>query len=174
MLPVLGAIALAGAVAAALSSWLAIAPTAVLVFALLVGVLKGRYATSAIALAVAVGLALLTEAAVGTISVGATPFGDAWIVVLLMVAAWAPALFAACGEAAENSLWARSGRSREATPLPELAANFIWVLAVILLGALYDGAGIVGAEIFCAVFAALLAGVLLFGLGGPRVQPATQ
>lgn len=168
----LAAILAAALVALALSEWLPVAVTSVFVFALLVGALKGRWLLSALALAAAVALGFVSEAAVGTIDAGAAPFGDAWIVVLILVASWLPALAAAAGEAREGSLWARSGRPSWPTPLPEIAANFVWVFAIILLGVLFDGAGIAGGDVFSAIFAGLLAAVLLFNLGAARTQAA--
>jgi hypothetical protein len=168
----LTAIAGAALVAFALSAWLSIVPTALFAFAILVGVIKGRYVLSAVAFVVGLVLLIVIDATTGTANAGDVPFGDAWILVLVLLAGWLPALAAAAGEAAEGSLWVRSGRPRWATPIIDVLANFVWVFAIILLGILFDGAGILGAEIFCAVFAGLLAAVLLFGLGAARAQPA--
>ena len=168
----LAATAGAAAVAFALSAWLSIVPTALFAFAVLVGILKGRYALSAVALAIGIALLVVSEAATGTVNAGDVPFGDAWILVIILAVGWLPALAAAAGEAAEGSLWTRTGRPRWATPLLEVVTNFVWVFAIVLLGILFDGAGILGAEIFCALFAGLLAAVLLFGLGAARTQPA--
>jgi hypothetical protein len=167
----LAATAGAAAVAFALSAWLSIVPTALFAFAVLVGVLKGRYLLSTLALAIGAGLLIVAEVAIGTIDAGDVPFGDAWILVLILIAGWLPALFAAAGGASEGSLWTQTGRPRWATPLVEVLANFVWVFAIILLGILFDGVGILGGEIFCALFAGLLAAVLLFGLGAARTQP---
>ena len=57
-------------------------------------------------------------------------------------------------------------------PLTETAANFVWVFVITLLGVLFAGVDIIGAEIFCALFGALLAAVMLFGFGAARGQPA--
>ena len=46
---------------------------------------------------------------------------------------------------------------------PGTTGNVVWVIAITLPGILLTGAGILGAEIFRALFAALLASVLLFG-----------
>jgi hypothetical protein len=151
---------------------LAIAPTVVFALALLVGIAKGRFLMAALALVAWAALALVAEVATGTILAGEAPFGDAWIVILLQLASWAPALLAAAGEAREDSPWARSGRPAAPIPIAELAANFVWVFAITMLGVLFDGVDILGAEIFCAAFAAMLAGVMLFGLGSARSQAA--
>ena len=151
---------------------LALTPVALLAFALLVAGLKGRYAAAAVAVAVWVALALVAEAAIGTPVAADAPLADAWIVVLLQLAGWVPAMLAACGEATPDSWWARSGRPAQASPLAETGGNFVWVFAIVLLGILFAGVDILGAEIFCAVFAGLLAAVLLFGFGAARSQPA--
>ena len=151
---------------------LALAPTFVFALALAVGVLKGRHALAAVALGAWVVLALVAEAAIGTIHAGDAPFADAWLVVLLQLAGWAPALAAAAGAAREGSWWTRSGRSTAAVPIAETASNFVWVFAITMLGVLFAGVEILGAQIFCAIFGALLAAVMLFGLGWPRGRPA--
>jgi hypothetical protein len=151
---------------------LALAPTFAFVLALVVGLLKGRYAPTALALASWIVLAVVAEVAIGTIHAGEAPFGDAWIVVLLQLAGWVPALAAAAGEARADSRWTRSGRTAAPVPIRETATNFVWVFAITLLGILYAGADILGAEIFCAIFAALLAAVMLFGFASARSQPA--
>jgi hypothetical protein len=46
------------------------------------------------------------------------------------------------------------------------------VFAITLLGILFDGVDILGGEVFCALFAALLAAVMLFGFGAARTQTA--
>jgi hypothetical protein len=151
---------------------LSLAPTVVLALALVVGALKGRYALAALTLASWIVLAVIAELAIGTPFAGDAPFADAWIVVLLQLASWVPALFAAAGEAREDSWWRRNGRPAAPIPVIETASNFVWVFAITLLGVLFDGVDILGAEIFCAAFAALLAAVMLFGFGSARSQPA--
>jgi hypothetical protein len=151
---------------------ISIAPTAVFVLALVFGALKGRYALTVAALAAwgaCVGVAQIT---LDTVMAGDVPFGDAWLVVLLQVVALGPAVVAATSGAAEDSVWAESGRPAWPSPIADTLANFIWVFAIVLLGILFDGAGIIGGEIFCGAFALLLAAVLLFGLGSPRAQTA--
>ena len=151
---------------------LAIAPTVVFALALVVGLLKGRYTQTALALAAWIVLAVIAYLAIGTIDAGDAPFSDAWIVVLLQLAGWIPALVAAAGAARPESWWSRSGRTTAPVPLTETAANFVWVFVITLLGVLFAGVDIIGAEIFCALFGALLAGVMLFGFGSARSQPA--
>ncbi|HEX6115867.1 MAG TPA: hypothetical protein VFY99_02125 [Solirubrobacterales bacterium] len=151
---------------------LALAPTSVFALALAVGLLKGRYAQAAVALAAWIVLAVVAEAAIGTLDAGDAPLADAWIVVLLQLAGWVPALVAAAGAARAGSWWARSGRRVAPAGLAETAANFVWVFVITLLGILFAGVDILGAEIFCALFGALLAGVMLFGFGSARSQPA--
>jgi hypothetical protein len=151
---------------------LAIAPTFVFALALAVGLLKGRYAQTAIALATWVALAVVAQIAIGTVLAGDAPFGEAWLVVLLQLLAWVPALAAAAGPAREGSRWVRAGRSAAPVPVAETAANFVWVFVITLLGVLFAGVDILGAQIFCAVFGALLAAVMLFGFGVARTRPA--
>ena len=151
---------------------LAIAPTVVFGLAVVVGLLKGRYVAAALAVLALAALAVVAELAIGTPLAGDAPWGDAWIVVLLQLAAWVPALIAAAGPARDESWWTRSGRPAAPLPLSETAGNFVWVFAITLLGILFAGVDIVGAEVFCAVFAALLAAVMLFGFGAARTQTA--
>ena len=151
---------------------LGLTPLFLLAFALLVALLKGRYLFAAITLGAWVGLTLIADAAIGTAVAADAPFGDAWLVVLLQLAGWVPSPLAACGEATPGSWWAKSGRQPGATPVLEVLANFIWVFSIILLGIAFAGVDILGAEIFCALFATLLAGVLLFGFGAARVRTA--
>jgi hypothetical protein len=151
---------------------LGIAPTVVFGLAVVVGLLKGRYVPAALALAALAALTIVAELAIGTPFAGDAPWEDAWIVVVLQLAGWVPALLAAAGPARVGSWWARSGRPAAPLPLRETAANFVWVFAITLLGILFAGVDIVGAEIFCAVFAALLAAVMLFGFGAARTQAA--
>jgi hypothetical protein len=151
---------------------LAIAPTFVFALAVAVGLLRGRYAQVAVALAAWVALAAVAHAATGTILAGDAPFEDAWLVVLLQLAGWIPALAAAAGAARPGSWWTRSGRSPAPAPLAEIAGNFVWVFVITLLGVLFAGVGILGAQIFCALFGALLAALMLFGFGAARRQPA--
>jgi hypothetical protein len=151
---------------------LALAPTFAFALALVVGLLKGRYALTGLALVSWIVLAVIAEVAIGTVHAGGAPFGDAWIVVLLQLAGWIPALAAAAGEARGDSWWTRSGRTAAPVPITETATNFVWVFAITLLGILFAGVDILGAEIFCAIFAALLAAVMLFGFAAARSQPA--
>jgi len=151
---------------------LALAPTFVFALALAVGLLKGRYALTAAALGAWIVLAVVAELAIGTVHAGEAPLADAWLVVLLQLVGWIPALAAAAGPAREDSWWTRSGRSAAPVPISETAANFVWVFAITMLGVLFAGVDILGAEIFCAIFGALLAGVMLFGVGAARSQPA--
>jgi hypothetical protein len=151
---------------------LALAPTFVFALAVVVGLLKGRYAQTAVALAAWVALAVVAEVAIGTVLAGDAPFGDAWLVVLLQLVGWVPALVAAAGPAREGSRWTRAGRSAAPVPIAETASNFVWVFAITLLGVLFAGVEILGAQIFCAVFGALLAAVMLFGFGTARTRPA--
>ena len=154
-----------------LAGVLAIAPTFVFALALAVGLLKGRPAQAAAALAVWLVLAVVARAAIGTAIAGDAPLADAWLVVLLQLASWIPALFAAAGAARPGSWWERGGRSTAPAPLAETAGNFVWVFVIALLGILFAGVGILGAQIFCALFAALLAAVMLFGFGAARRWP---
>ena len=151
---------------------LALAPTFVFALALVVGLAKGRYALAALAVGAWIVLAAVAELAIGTIHAGSAPFADAWLVVLLQLAGWVPALAAAAGPAREDSWWARGGRSAAPVRVSETAANFVWVFAITMLGVLFAGVDILGAEIFCAIFGALLAAVMLFGFGAARSRPA--
>ena len=151
---------------------LAIAPTFVFALALAVGLLKGRYPQTAAALVCWIALAVVAHLAIGTAIAGDAPFADAWLVVVLQLAGWIPALYAAAGTAGPGSWWTRSGRPAAAAPVAETAGNFVWVFAITLLGVLFAGVDILGAQIFCALFGALLAAMMLFGFGVARRQPA--
>ena len=78
---------------------LAIAPTSVFALALVVGLAKGRYTQAALALGAWVVCAAIAVVAIGTIEAGDAPLSDAWLVVLLQLASWIPALVAAAGPA---------------------------------------------------------------------------
>jgi hypothetical protein len=151
---------------------LAIAPTFVFALAVAVALLKGRYAEAAVAVGAWVVLAVVARVAIGTVLAGDVPLGDAWLVVLLQLASWFPALVAAAGAAREGSWWTRSGRTTTPVSVGETASNFVWVFLITLLGVLFAGVDILGAQVFCALFGALLAAVMLFGFGAARRRPA--